>query len=247
MSLTGLPAISLAGGLAVLAAGGTVRFWRRGGRYRLPRRVAGLAVTELLVVVTIGLVANRVGDFYPSWAALTGDLGTVTTPAAPPPGRLDGGLATARAGLTWTPSGDLDWRFAQPAVLVPPAGYELRSDREFPVMVVLATADEAAPIRALAGRMPDVVTLIVTPTAASSAAALATLPGRLAHDARVTRSGWAIVADTRFAKLAQGWLAGTADQFRGVTVIDRRDAAATLASVAGRLPAPLAAPLRPPS
>jgi hypothetical protein len=95
--------------------------------------------------------------------------------------------------------------------------------------------------------VPDVFTLVVTPTTATRCTELATLPGQLIHDARVTGSGWVIVADNRFAELARSWRAEAEGQFRSVTVIDRRNLAATLAAAAGLLPAPLAAPLRLPT
>jgi hypothetical protein len=246
MGLTGLPLILLTGVLAALAAAVLVRFWRAAGSWRLPVRVAGLILVESLVVLIVGLIANRVDGFYPSWQALTGDTGALTQSASQQPGRLDGSLA-AGAGVSWTPPEAAAWRLAAPSRLIAPAGYQGRADHAFPVIVVLAAAGQAPPVHARSASTPDVVTLVVMPATATTAAELATLPARLERDARVTGGGWAIVADRRFAALAQQWLALAPGQFASVSLTDAAHMDAALDSAARQLPEPLAAPLRLPS
>jgi lysyl-tRNA synthetase class 2 len=246
MRLTGLSPILLTGTLAVLAAVVLVRLWPVAGSWRLPVRVTGLVLVEALVVLIAGLIANRVDGFYPSWQALTGDTGTAVRSVSRPPGRLDASLA-AGGGLSWTPAGDTAWRLAAPLRLIPPSGYEQRPDHAFPVIVALADAGQAPPARHRATSVPDAVILVITPTPATTAADLATLPERLERDARVTSSGWAIVADRRFATLAGQWRALAPEQFPAASVTDGAHLAAALDSIARQLPAPLAAPLMLPS
>lgn len=248
MTLTGIPLILIIGVLAVLATFATVRFWRVAGRWRLPVRSTGLVLVQSLVVLTVALIANRADNFYPSWQALTGDIGAVPQAAPPPPpGRLDERLATARTGLPWSPPGNEAWRLAGPPTLIPPAGYARDADRAFPVIVAIVTGDRAAAIRARAAAAPDVLTLVVTPTPATVAADLAKLPEQLEHDVRAAGLGWAIVADPSFVKLAENWLAAAPGQFHTVTRIDPRHPAAAIDSAVRQLPAPLNPPLRLPS
>jgi len=250
MGPTGLPLILLTGVLAVLAAAVTVRFWRASGSWRLPVRVTGLLLVESLVVLIVGLIANRIDGFYPSWQALTGDTGALTQSVSQQPGRLDGSLAAGAAagpGLSWSPPEATAWRLAAPARIIPPSGYAGRPDHSFPVIVVLAGPGETLPVHARSESVPDVLTLVVTPAPTTVANDLLTIPARLERDARVTATGWAVVADRRFATLAEQWRALAPDQFATSTVTDGAHLSAALASAARQLPAPLAAPLRLPS
>jgi hypothetical protein len=231
MSLTGRPLILLTGVLTVLVVAATVRLWRT---RRLPVRAIGLILVETLVVLTAGLIANRVAGFYPSWRALAGDLGTTTRTDPQASGRLDTELAGTRDGLPWTPS-------AETATLIPPPGYGQLADRAFPVVVVLTTGAPAPRIRAV----PDVVTVVLTRV--PETADLARLPGWLERDARVTSHDWAIVTDRRYAPLAAEWSRLAPGRFRTVVVVDARGPAAALDAAARQLPAPLAPPVRLPS
>lgn len=237
MSITGVPLIVLAAVVTVLAAAATVFGWRRGGRWRLPARVAGLVAIEILVPLTVGLIVNRSEGFYPSWQSLAG--GQDNTSVAPPPtGELDQVLAGGIA-ISWSPPGAARWRLAGPPTLVAPPGYARNIDRAYPVIVVLTTADRAGSIRTDAASRADVVTLVVVPTADTTAADLVALPALLERDARAADTGWAIVADAAHSALAQQWHLLASTRFRTVTD--------TLQAAADRLPPPLTAPIRLPS
>ncbi|GAB2584996.1 hypothetical protein Aab01nite_53440 [Paractinoplanes abujensis] len=97
MSLISLPLILLTGAAAVTVSAATVRFWSRGGRRRrLITRTVGLLLADLLIVVTIGLVDNRVQTFYPSWGDLAADAGRAGGPAL----SIDSGVTVALAAVT---------------------------------------------------------------------------------------------------------------------------------------------------
>ncbi|MGX6607435.1 hypothetical protein ACWKSP_35715 [Micromonosporaceae bacterium Da 78-11] len=245
MNLTGIPLILLTGAIAVLAGGATVRFWSRGGRWRLPTRTASLLVVEVTVVLGVALVANRAEAFYPSWRALRGDTGADVVTTGHAAGRLDGSLATTQSGVLWRAGGAPAWHLADPPVLIAPTGYDQRADLTFPVVLALVDADRSAPARTLAGALPDVVTVVLVPTGATTAAALTTLAAQLDRDTRVTGRGWAIVADPSHAGLARQLEALAPDRFTSLVVGSRLDTA--FGTAVGRLAAPLAAPLRLPS
>lgn len=238
MSLTGPAIIVLAAALTVLAAVVTARRWGRGGRRRLPARAAGLLATEALLALTIGLIANRSERFYPSWQTLAGDGPAPATQAPAPVGRLDGTLTPGTA-LAWSPPEAARWRLDGPPTLVTPAGYRLAGDAAFPVVVLLTSAERAAAARAQASAATDVLTVVAVPTPDTTAAALATLPARLARDARAADTGWAIVADPAHTALARQWRDLLPARFRTV--------AGSLAAAVDQLPAALAPPLRLPS
>jgi len=234
MSLTGIPLIVLSAVLTVLVAAGTVAAWRRGGRWRLPVRVAGLLALEILIGLTAGLIVNRNEGFYPSWQALGG--GQDTTSVAPPPsGRLDHALYGSTA-LPWKPAGAPQWQLAGSPLLIVPPGYAEHSDRAYPVIVVLTSADRVAAVRTQAERTADALTVVAVPTRGTTAAALSTLPDMLERDARAAGTGWAIVADAAHTALARQWHNLAPARFRTVT--------GALATAADRLPPPLAAPVR---
>ncbi|GIF13840.1 hypothetical protein [Actinoplanes teichomyceticus] len=226
MSLTGLPLILLTGTLAVLVAAATVRGWRRPAI-----RIAGLILTEALIVAGAGLIANRSAGFYPSWRALGGAPdATVPTPVAP--GRLDGALGGRGAVLGWAPPEAAGWRLAVRPQLVIPPDYPARPERTFPVVVALVGAPDAASLRRTAASAPGVLTLILRPTAGTTATALAALPGALARDVR-SAGAPAVLATPRWAPLAAAW--------------SGRPAVSGFAEAVRALPEPLAAPLRLPS
>ena len=234
MSLTGRSIILLAAALTVLVAAATVYLWRRGGRWRPAIRVTGLLAVEVLVVLTAGLAVNRSERFYPSWQALAGNHG-VENVAKPPVGRLDHALAAANT-VRWSPPEASRWRFAVPPVLIVPVDYARHADRSYPVVVVLTTADRVAAIRAQAAATADALTVVVVPTPGTTAADLATLPARLAQDARAAGTGWAIVADAAHTALARQWHSLVPARFRMVTN--------ALATAVDRLPPSLTTPVR---
>lgn len=234
MNVTGRSTIVVFGMLAVLTAAATVYFWRRGGRWRWPIRVAGLLAFEVFVVLTVGLLVNRSEHFYPNWEAIFGNDG-VETVAPPPVGRLDRALAAGNI-VTWSPPEASGWRLAAAPILIVPVDYVRHTDRSYPVIVVLTSADRVASIRAEAASMADAVTVVAVPAPGTTAADLSTLPARLAQDARASVSGWAIVADPAHTALARQWRTLVPTRFRLV--------ASTLAAAEDKLPPPLNAPVR---
>jgi len=238
VSLTGLPLILLTWILAIVALAATVRWWRLTGRWRpglvrLAVRVTGLVAIEVLIVAGIGLIENRQNSFYPSWRALGGTQNVVTVPSAPA-GRLDGRL-DSHTSVTWSPREATAWRLAGAPRLIVPADYAGHPDSMFPVVVILTSEGEA---RDLTAPAPGVVTVVLVPTAATTAPALAGLPASLGEDARVT-DRMVILADPRWTRLAQAW--------PGRPPVLTGHSAAAFDQAVRDLPAPLAAPERLPS
>jgi hypothetical protein len=184
MRLTGLPLIVTTALLAVLVLTGTILLWSRFGRWRLLTRSLGMVLAQALVVLTIGLIANRSEEFYPSWQALSGDTGTAEATAPRPAGRLDATLAGGQSSVPWRPAGLASWRLARTPTVVLPAGYRDRPSTAYPVVLVL-TANAAEASAAASVRTDGVVTVIATPTAATRVAALGRLGADLGGDVRV--------------------------------------------------------------
>lgn len=243
MTLTGVPLIVLAWTATAGTAALTVLGWPRLGRLRPLTRTAGLLLTEVLLVASIGLVVNRAQRFYPSWAALTGEVGTTAVSRPPAPGRLDRQL-TSPVGkpvtIVWRPPSLARWRLSGPPRIIVPADYRARTGDRFPVVLDLAAAE--GPAVAAAQHTADAVTVVVLPTRNTAAAALRDLPAELTRDVRVTTLGWAVLAAAAQAALAAGLIHAEAPGFAAV-----RAAPTATAWAAGRLPAPLAAPLRLPA
>ena len=237
MSLTGLPLIVLTGMLAAVAAAATVRGWGLSGRRRMAVRIAGLAAVEVLVVAGIGLVVNRHEGFYPSWQSLGGGTETVVVLPSVTTGRLDGTL-DADGTVTWTPPEATAWHLAAEPVLVAPPEYAKHRDRTFPVVVALTTPAGARETRRVAASATGVLTVVLEPTAASTAASLDTLRGRLGQDARAA-DGLVVLADPAWTSLASAW--------PGRPTVIAGHTAAAFATAARDLPAPLAAAQRLPS
>ncbi len=233
MSLTGVPLILLSAALTGATGLATAWLWPRGGRLRTPTRAAGVLLLETLVVVTAGLAVNRHEQFYPSWAALAGQTGTITVDRATPAGRLDEVLPDAATVVLWRPPGLRDWRLAAPPRVVVPAGYRERAGDTFPV--VLDLAPSVPPAVAAARRTTDAVTVVAVPTAGTTAPALLSLPGELRRDIRVSAGGWDVVGAGGEAALAAAFVR---DAPAGFAACDR---------ATDDLPPALAAPMRLPS
>ncbi|GAA4604067.1 hypothetical protein BJY16_004850 [Actinoplanes octamycinicus] len=218
MRLTGIPLFLLVATAAVGTMAATVRGWRR-----LPVRIAGLLAVEILAVAAIGLWVNRSQRFYPTWESLTGasQVAAVTETAA---GRLDPRLAGATA-VAWKPAEAAAWHLARPPLLLAPPDYAEQPDRTFPLLVVLGDDPGTRPA--------GVLTVVLAPTRATTAASLGTLRAAVARDAR-SADALAVVAGPRWHALAAAWPGHPAV----ATGIDQ--------AVRG-LPAPLAAPQRLPS
>ena len=222
MSLTGLPLLLLSAFVTVLVTAATILLWRRGRRpVRITVRIAGVLLIEGLVVFTAGLVVNRGEQFYPSWQALAGRTGTGTVTEPVSAGVLDAHLPPGP--FPWRPSGLSSWHLAGTPIVSLPVDYPERTAVTFPVVLALGTP---------APHLPDAITVSLTPTAKTTAAALRTLPGELRHDLRVSEIGWDVVGG---GKLGSAFIAtqpaGLADRVTSP----------------GDLPPALAAPLRLPA
>ncbi|GAB1692103.1 hypothetical protein [Krasilnikovia sp. M28-CT-15] len=241
MRLTGIPLLVLTGTATLIAAAATVYAWPRGGRLRrVLTRTVGVVLVESLLVSAIFLAVNRDQSFYPSWDALTGGSGAgdatpaAAHPAEPPPPVTGRFGPAARA-----------WHLAEPPAIITPAGYEARPGATYPVIVVLTAAAHLTEVRTAAQRTPGVVTVLLAPTALTSAAALASLGAELHQAARVADQGWALVTDQPHQALA-GKMRG-ADRHFGpaLGVVGAKGWAAALTAAAEQLPEPLAWPLQP--
>ncbi|GIF23744.1 lysyl-tRNA synthetase class 2 [Actinoplanes tereljensis] len=212
MRLTGLPLILLA--TATFAAIGAVTVWRW-SRAWIAARVAGVLLLEASLVVAVGLVVNRHEQFYPSWAALRGETGTVAVAAPVAAGRLDELTATS---FRWRPAELARWHLAAAPLVVLPADYRARPGVEFPVVLSFGAA---------VPRTPSAVTVTVAPTARTE---LSGLPAALRKDLRVTATGWDLVGGGRL---------GDAFVAAGIGVRDRSPA-----DLPPALAAPLRLPTR---
>lgn len=236
MDLTGLPLTLVTGVLAALAVAATVRGWKVSGRKRMPVRIAGLIAIEVLIVAGIGLVANRSESFYPSWQALGAVENAVVVPTTAT-GRLDGTF-DADGAITWSPAGVAAWHLAAEPLLVVSPDYATHPDRTFPVIVALTTSAGVPEARRAAAATAGVLTVVLVPTHATTAASLGTLRGLLGKDARAA-DNLVIVADHGWASLASAW--------PGHPTVTPGHTPAAFATAARGLPAPLAAPQRLPS
>ncbi|HEY3006781.1 MAG TPA: hypothetical protein VGJ63_01770 [Micromonosporaceae bacterium] len=209
MALTGVPLLMVSVTATVACLVALVATWRRFGRWRVVTRTLGILLVEALALGSLGLVVNRVGDFYPSWAALvssgaTSDRARVATP------NLEQWLAAHQTGgerdglvFTWRPPDAVSWRLARPPVLFVPAAYFQHPEMSLPVVVaVAATKDRvawdnrgvASLVRATtAGATSAVIAFVLAGRTTPAAALRAGLPYRLERDFRVTSGGWALV------------------------------------------------------
>jgi hypothetical protein len=211
VALTGVPLIVLVLLATAAAATGTVLMWPRGGRWRAVQRSVGVLLSEALLVLSVGLIANRHEEFYPSWQALAGDTGTASATARRPAGRLDAALAgdPRVRTLPWHPAGAASWRLSGHADVTVPYGYATKTSVTYPALLVLGGR------AAVAG----LVGVAVHPSARTTAAALATLPAALGADLRVTSHGWALAASARHAALAARLIADEPGRFVALVVV----------------------------
>jgi hypothetical protein len=186
LSLTGIPLLLAAGLATAVTAAGTVLVWSRWGRLRYVLRPAGILATEALLLVTVGLFANRHEQFYPDWAALLAPGSAAPVTYTVPAGQLDGWLA-ARPGVRSFP-----WHRMNVTV---PAGYLQHPQWRYSTVVVLGSGP--------APGSNDTVVVSVPVTAATTPATLATsMPAELGHDLRVTAHRWALVTTAHDLTLA---------------------------------------------
>jgi hypothetical protein len=212
VSLTGVPLLVFAA-LATIGAGvGTVVLWRRVGSARQWRRLAtrasALLLTEVLALATVGLVANKALDIYPSWSALIDEVRAAHVTARPPTA-LDKWLGShAKEGakgeltFTWRPVPEPGWHLAVPPQVTLPTEYFRNPDVAFPVVVAVAPA-KAGPgegawddrkVAALGTAVPDAVVVFVRPADTAGAHSLATvLAAQLRKDLRVLADQWVLV------------------------------------------------------
>ncbi|MEV6636019.1 hypothetical protein AB0M54_35240 [Actinoplanes sp. NPDC051470] len=191
MTLTGWPIIGLAGLAALVTGAGTVLRWRRS---RVPLRLAGLLLTEALVVFSIGLVVNRSQQFYPSWTALSGETGTAAK-AQDRAGRLDASFVDGRS-RSW-PGG----------TVTVPEGYAAHR-LDYPVLVVLGGPPAT---------VPGAITVTIGPGPRTPD--LRDLPARLGADLRTSPRGWALVATAAMLRPAERLIADFPGQFTGLAVV----------------------------
>jgi lysyl-tRNA synthetase class 2 len=209
MALTGLTLIALTMLATAAAVAGTILLWSRFGQWRLLSRTVGVLLCEALVVLSVGLIANRHEQFYPSWQALAGNTGTKSTTAPRKAGRLDGLFGPGRSKLAWRPPGSAAWHLTSSAEVAVPPGY--RAHPSFPALL------------ALGGRPPasGLVSVVAYPAVRTSAAALADLPALLGVDLRVTGHGWALVASSAQAGLAARLVQDDPGRFAALAVVGK--------------------------
>jgi len=220
MSLTGIPLITLSILVTAAAITGTALLWNRYGRWRLASRIAGVLLGEALVVFSIGLIVNPVNDFYPSWEALAGKTGTTAVTAQQRAGRLDQKLhGIAAHSMVWHAADAADWRLAGLPMVITPSGYRARTNVGYPAVVDLVDPGPDGKAAVKAAQSLAAVTVVLTPSKATTAAGLASLPGDLAMDVRTTSVGWAIVATAKQAPLAEEMIAAAPHRYGSLVVV----------------------------
>ncbi|MGY0232535.1 hypothetical protein [Longispora urticae] len=216
MSLTATS--TLVGGfvLAIVVVAGTVALWRRWPRRgRLALRSGSLLLSQVMVVLCVGLVVNRSEQLYP----------TLETLVSPPKAKrhvaesvTSGGLDEwlraraqqgAKSGLAfpWQPAGGGKWPVAEHPSISLPAQYFLQPNSRFPVIVAFGppgTPGWSDP-RA-AGRNGDPAIVVFLHPRTHDAASLrllgAELPEELARDLRTTPDRWSTVGVGKYGVAA---------------------------------------------
>jgi hypothetical protein len=202
VGLTGLSTVSVAAGVTLACVLLLARFWHRGGRARFVVRALGILLCQALLVATVGLEVNRVGDFYPSWQALVGDVGAAPTRAGAPGSLLP-------AVWRWPAAA---WHLAAPPRLIVPAGRGAH-----PVLVLLLPPGVPVPAR---WPRTSAVGLVLSPDGPASLAALRLgLPAFLAGRAAVAPHGWAIVGLGGAAPVASALASADPRQYTALAVV----------------------------
>ncbi|GAA2638767.1 hypothetical protein [Paractinoplanes durhamensis] len=238
MSLTGRPLIVLAIFATAAALAGTIVLWRRGRRLRLLWRTLGVLVTEALLLSTVGLVANRFEQFYPSWSALRQTSNTSGISYAVKPGHLDASLPALAGPVStfpWLPAGWTTWHLtAAPAVAVPP-GYLLHPAWRYSVVLAVGAWTHAAETAAVrtAGTVAGPAIMVFVPAGPRTSVATLTtsLPAALTGDLRVTAGRWALVTSSSGAALARIAAVRAPSRYPAVAVLGGTPAAASLVSL----------------
>ncbi|NES13683.1 MULTISPECIES: hypothetical protein [Micromonospora] len=246
MSLTGIPLLALATAATIAAACATAYGWHRTPRARLLLRPTAVLLTELLVLLTVGLAVNRHEQFYTSWHDLLDTGATATTGHDDRPGQLDRWLAHQATGpdtpitFDWRPTGWQNWRLGTPPTVVVPAGYLRHPGWRYPAVLVVGDDDRWNPTEdqdaAHAASSAGPAVLVFTrPAATVDPGVLAgTVPLSLTRDLRVTSHTWALVATTRRQALANAIVHTAPDRYPALALVD--DTTTRTAALAG-LPA----------
>lgn len=240
MSLTGIPLIVVAVLATLLVAAGTVLTWRRGGRLRVALRSAGLLLTEVTLLLSVGLVVNRSEQFYPSWAALSQSARTSGTTFAVTPGKLDDWLRANGPAFHWQPGGWNRWHLAGAPTVVVPGGYLDHPKWRYSALVVVddGSAGWTPAIETTAARDASAdggaVVIFARTTATTRPEALAReLPVALGHDLRVTARRWALISGPSDAALARRVVLAAPGRYPAIAVVP-----GSVAKPGRRLPPP---------
>lgn len=231
MSLTGLPLLILAGLAAIGAATGTARTWRRHGRWQALTRPAAVLLTEILVLLTVGLAVNRAEQFYPTWADLLPADATDPDTGAARPGHLDRWIATRAAGnptspvtFAWHPAQSTRWPVTAAPTVVVPADYPSHPTWRYPVITVLADHDtpggEAAAARAVEEHTAAILVFAHLRPTATADTLTGALPASLARDLRVTTHSWALVAPADLTGLARAVVRAAPTRYPALALLD---------------------------
>jgi hypothetical protein len=242
MSLTGIPILVLALCVTGVVAAATVVRWRRPGRATPVLRVLGLLLTEMLTVVSIGLVVNRSQQFYPTWQALLHRGSPADPQVRYTAGTLDRWLGARFAGredlpgsFVWRPQGWTDWSLDGAPTVTVPAGYLKHPEWRYPVVLVICRAQDRWPGRGLPPAAPAVLVWARTAASTPSATLTATLPSALTLQLRVTGHSWALVTSVGDATLGEDAARRQPGRYSALAVVTDGHRAA-----AARLPAGLA-------
>jgi hypothetical protein len=199
--------IACVGTIGVLAA--LIVFWRRLRRWWIPMRVVLILLGEALLLFSVALEVNRVGDFYPSWSALMGHANATHLPDEADARLGDWIQAKASQGTTngvifsWRPPGLESWHLGAAPVAYLPAAYFHSPSLQLPVIVVLAPTgsdpstgawDDAGVDRLIkAANIPACVVFLRTGKGLDLANLADSLPTALTADLPVMRHRWALV------------------------------------------------------
>jgi hypothetical protein len=186
MGLTSITLLLLAAAVAAGATTALCVFWNRLADRRRPVRVVGILLSEALLLFTFGLLVNRIGGFYPSWAALTMATPAIQpAPAAPPPQpawlsayRAAQSQAERGRAFAWQSGSRTAWGLsAAPMVWLPTDTLPSATDAHVservavPVTVVLLPKDAAAPSIPHTGTSAVVVLRLADPPRPAALAA----------------------------------------------------------------------------